>query len=110
MDPKKVAQRAGDLLELVGLKERVQHKMAELSGGERQRVAIARALVTDPLCILADEPTGNLDPKNADKVLQLFIELQKAQQTSVIMVTHNLDIAKKAERVFALEEGKLKEL
>ena len=110
VDPKKIIKKAEYLLELVGLKERVQHKMAELSGGERQRVAIARALVTDPLCILADEPTGNLDPRNADKVLELFIELQKSQNTSVIMVTHSVEIAKKAEKIYSLEEGKLKAL
>lgn len=99
--------KAEHLLELVGLKERLQHKIGELSGGERQRVAIARALVIDPLCVLADEPTGNLDPRNAEKVLQLFFDLQQSFQTSVIIVTHDIGIAKKAQRVLALADGKL---
>lgn len=106
-DPSIAESKAEHLLELVGLKERLHHKIGELSGGERQRVAIARALVTDPLCVLADEPTGNLDPKNAEKVLQLFFDLQKKFQTSVIIVTHDLFIAKQTQRVFALEHGEL---
>lgn len=105
--PRQAEEKATHLLELVGLAARLQHKMGELSGGERQRVAIARALVTEPLCILADEPTGNLDPSNAEKVLELFIDLQKMQKTSVIMVTHDKNIAKRADRVFTLEEGQL---
>lgn len=105
--PVQAISKAEHLLELVGLKERLQHKIGELSGGERQRVAIARALVTDPLCVLADEPTGNLDPRNAEKVLQLFFDLQKSFQTSVIIVTHDLGIAKQAQRILALEDGKL---
>ena len=100
-------EKSSHILELVGLKERLHHKIGQLSGGERQRVAIARALVTEPLCILADEPTGNLDPKNAEKVLQLFIELQKKFQTSVIIVTHDMGIASRAERRFSLEDGVL---
>lgn len=100
-------QSAEHLLELVGLKERLHHKIGQLSGGERQRVAIARALVSNPLCVLADEPTGNLDPRNADKVLQLFIDLQKIQQTSVIMVTHDINIAKQAQRVLMIQDGHL---
>ncbi len=99
--------KAAHLLELVGLKERLTHKIGELSGGERQRVAIARALVTDPMCILADEPTGNLDPRNAEKVLELFLELQRAKQTSVIMVTHDRAIAERAQRTLMIADGKL---
>ncbi len=105
--PEKVAHEAESILSLVGLKERISHKTGELSGGERQRVAIARALVTKPACILADEPTGNLDPRNAEKVLDLFFDLQKQQKTSVIMVTHDMQIAKRAERIFSLQDGVL---
>jgi len=105
----KIIQKAEDLLESVGLSNRMTHKPGELSGGERQRVAIARALVTDPMCILADEPTGNLDPHNAEKVFELFVELQKKCQTAVIMVTHNAAIAQQAERVLTLENGVLVE-
>ena len=106
-EPKIIASKATHLLELVGLKDRLHHKVGELSGGERQRVAIARALVTEPLCILADEPTGNLDPRNAEKVLQLFFDLQKTHQTSVVMVTHDMSIARRAQQVFSLDYGKL---
>ena len=85
----------------------MQHKIGELSGGERQRVAIARALIANPLCVLADEPTGNLDPHNAERVLQLFIDLQKTNQTSVVMVTHDPSIAKSAQYIKKIENGKL---
>lgn len=102
-----IEEKALHLLDQVGLKERVHHKIGQLSGGERQRVAIARALVTDPLCVLADEPTGNLDANNAANVLKLFFELQKSKQTSVIMVTHDMKIAEQAQRVLLLRNGKL---
>jgi len=108
--PDVASSRAEHLLDLVGLKNRLQHKIGELSGGERQRVAIARALIANPLCVLADEPTGNLDPRNAAKVLELFFELQKTSMTSVVMVTHDMTIAKRAQRVFSLEDGKLVEV
>lgn len=107
MVPKIIIQKASHLLELVGLKDRLHHRLGQLSGGERQRVAIARALVTDPLCVLADEPTGNLDPHNAERVLQLFIELQKSFQTSIVMVTHDPGIAGKAQRILKIENGNL---
>ena len=105
-----IHEKAEHLLEQVGLKDRLQHRLGQLSGGERQRVAIARALIGDPLCVLADEPTGNLDPNNAERVLQLFFDLQKSHQTSVVMVTHDPMIAKKAQRTFRIADGQLLEV
>ena len=103
-------KKAKELLCSVGLSERLQHKPGELSGGERQRTAIARALVTNPKCILADEPTGNLDEKSAHEVFELIISLNKNLGSSLIMVTHNLELSKQADRVFELKEGKLYDL
>lgn len=108
-EPRLIKEKASHLLELVGLKNRLHHRLGQLSGGERQRVAIARALVANPLCILADEPTGNLDPRNADRVLELFFDLQKTCKTSVVMVTHDLAIAKRAHRALTIADGKLVE-
>lgn len=105
--PVEIKVKAEHLLELVGLKDRLLHKVSELSGGERQRVAIARALVIDPLCVLADEPTGNLDPRNAERVFDLFLSLQKSFQTSVIIVTHDMRLAQQAQRVLGIQNGKL---
>lgn len=102
-----IQAKARHLLEQVGLKDRLYHRPNQLSGGERQRVAIARALVTDPLCLLADEPTGDLDAHNADHVFQLFLNLQASLRTSVIMVTHDITLAKKAHRMLMLTDGKL---
>lgn len=107
MNPKSIIEKASHLLDRVGLSNRLEHRLGELSGGERQRVAIARALVSDPVCILADEPTGNLDPHNAEKVLQLFFDLQKAFRTSVVMVTHDPQIARHAQRTLRIEDGSL---
>lgn len=104
---KDILPKAEHLLELVGLKDRLHHRPNQLSGGERQRVAIARALVTDPLCILADEPTGDLDPRNAEQVFQIFLKLQAERRTSVIMVTHDLTLASKAQRMMTLTNGRL---
>lgn len=109
VDLKIVKERATHLLHEVGLQRRLYHRLGQLSGGERQRVAIARALVANPLCVLADEPTGNLDPANAERVLQLFFDLQKQIQTSVIMVTHDPQIANRAQRTLRMEEGRLAE-
>lgn len=106
-DIKTITEKATHLLEQVGLKDRLQHRLGQLSGGERQRVAIARALVANPLCVLADEPTGNLDPENAERVLELFFHLQQKCQTSVVIVTHDMAIAKRAGRMMTIEQGKL---
>jgi len=107
LKPEQIQPKAEELLASVGLKARLHHRPNQLSGGERQRVAIARALVTDPLCILADEPTGDLDPSNAEQVFQIFLKLQAERRTSVIMVTHDLNLAKKAQRMMTLVKGKL---
>ena len=101
-DAAKVAER---MLDLVGLKERVHHRPAELSGGERQRVAIARALVTKPSLILADEPTGNLDYANAQGVFDILSELQQDFNTALLMVTHDRQLAKLADKQLALQSG-----
>jgi lipoprotein-releasing system ATP-binding protein len=105
--PSHIIEKSTYWLGLVGLSHRMNHRPSQLSGGERQRVAIARALISDPLCILADEPTGNLDPHNAARVLQLFFDLQHTSKTSVVMVTHDPAIAKLAHRMLKIEEGKL---
>lgn len=100
-------EKSKAMLEQVGLGKRMGHYLSQLSGGERQRVAIARALIANPLCVLADEPTGNLDPKNSELVLGLFFALQKTYQTSVIIVTHDERIAERADRIFSIEDGHL---
>lgn len=106
-DAAAAANSAKELLEKVGLGDRLQHKPGELSGGERQRAAIARAMVTRPECILADEPTGNLDEKTADQVFELMLELKQDVGTSFIMVTHNQSLAEKMDKTYQLHDGLL---
>lgn len=105
MEKKKAYGKAKDILERVGLKERIHHKPSELSGGEQQRVAIARAIVAQPAIIFADEPTGNLDTENANDIHHLFLQLREQYQLTFIIVTHNTELASMADKNLKMKDG-----
>ena len=98
-----------ELLELLGLENRSKHLPNELSGGQQQRVSIGRALITNPAIILADEPTGNLDSKSSDEIVALLKKSNKEYNQTIIMITHNMEIAKEADRIIKIEDGKIVE-
>ena len=108
--PKKAEQQAEDLLIKVGLSHRLVHKPSELSGGERQRAALARALITQPDCLLADEPTGNLDHRTAQGIFDLILELNESLGTALVIVTHDIELASKMGKMLTLKDGRLDSL
>lgn len=107
MPAKKRREKAHDYLKLVGLEGRAQHKPNQLSGGERQRVSIARAIVNEPKIIIADEPTGNLDSKKTDEIMKLLKVLNKEEKLTLIVITHDLDVAKEADTTLRMLDGKV---
>ncbi|HAB89842.1 MAG TPA: lipoprotein-releasing system ATP-binding protein LolD [Bacteroidetes bacterium] len=104
---KKASFRASELLEKMGLSERIKHRPSELSGGEQQRVAVARALMNKPAIVFADEPSGNLDAETSEELHDLIFSLRATEEQSFVIVTHDLDFAKKADRMLTLDKGKL---
>lgn len=104
---KNVAPRAMELLDRVGLADRSHHYPSQLSGGEQQRIAMARAFITSPRILFADEPTGNLDEENANHITNLLFELNSQEKTTLVLVTHNLELASKTERILRMKGGKL---
>ena len=110
IDKRKAVKLAEDILKKVGLEKRLKHKPSQLSGGERQRVAIARAMISEPTCLLADEPTGNLDANNAKDVLDLIVELNDSKRTALLIVTHDLSIANMMDRKLELSNQRLIEV
>ncbi|MBT3365756.1 MAG: ABC transporter ATP-binding protein [Nitrospina sp.] len=100
-------KKATDLLGTVGLGDRLHHYPAQLSGGEQQRLSLARAFVNEPDIILADEPTGNLDSKNSDRIIELLLELHRVKQATIILVTHEQHVAERSERILTLADGKI---
>ncbi|MDA7441542.1 ABC transporter ATP-binding protein [Candidatus Pseudothioglobus singularis] len=110
IDKREAVKLAEDILKKVGLEKRLKHKPSQLSGGERQRVAIARAMISEPACLLADEPTGNLDANNAKDVLDLIVELNDSKRTALLLVTHDLSIANMMDRKLELSNQRLIEV
>ena len=106
---KNVMPKAKELLQRVGLSDRMHHYPSQLSGGEQQRVAMARAFITDPKILFADEPTGNLDEENADHIRDLLFGMNKEQNTTLVLVTHNLELAQRTQRILKMRGGKLAE-
>ena len=108
-EPSEARRRAAVVLSELGLGDRLEHLPAQLSGGERQRVAIARALVTSPRCVLADEPTGNLDQETAAAVFELFLKAAREEHAALLIVTHDRELARRCDRVLELKQGVIRD-